>query len=64
MPALIFMYHDVAETLESIAAGHRPYVLDPNVFCRHAQSIKGVQLRGSQVRSIVCVSKSAPAKAL
>jgi peptidoglycan/xylan/chitin deacetylase (PgdA/CDA1 family) len=33
------MYHDVAETLESIAAGHRPYVLDPKVFRRQMRAI-------------------------
>ena len=39
MPALILMYHDIAETLESIAAGHRAYVLDPKVFRRQMQAI-------------------------
>ena len=39
MPALILMYHDVAETLESVAAGHKPYVLDPRVFGWQMQAI-------------------------
>jgi peptidoglycan/xylan/chitin deacetylase (PgdA/CDA1 family) len=33
------MYHDVSESLEGIAAGHRPYVLDPKVFRRQMQAI-------------------------
>jgi len=33
------MYHDVAETLEGISAGHRPYVLDPKVFRRQMRAI-------------------------
>jgi peptidoglycan/xylan/chitin deacetylase (PgdA/CDA1 family) len=39
MPALILMYHDIAETLQSIAPGHRPYVLDPKVFRRQMRAI-------------------------
>ena len=39
MPALIFMYHDVAETLEGVSAGHRPYVLDPKVFRRQMRAV-------------------------
>ena len=39
MPALILMYHDIAETLQGIAPGHRPYVLDPKVFRRQMRAI-------------------------
>src|SRR5262245_20744834 len=34
MPALILMYHDLAEDREHIRPGHRPYVLDPSTFRR------------------------------
>ena len=49
MPALIFMYHDVGESLQGIAAGHRPYVLDPNVFCRQMRAIVDAGLLNSTV---------------
>jgi peptidoglycan/xylan/chitin deacetylase (PgdA/CDA1 family) len=32
MPALILMYHDLAEDCERVSPGHRPYVLDPRTF--------------------------------
>ena len=44
MPALILMYHDVAEALGEIAAGHRPYVLDPKVFRRQMGAIVDTDL--------------------
>jgi peptidoglycan/xylan/chitin deacetylase (PgdA/CDA1 family) len=33
------MYHDIGETLEGVAAGHKPYVLAPRVFRRQMQAI-------------------------
>jgi peptidoglycan/xylan/chitin deacetylase (PgdA/CDA1 family) len=39
MPALILMYHDLAESLEGISLGHRPYVVDSNVFRRQMQAV-------------------------
>jgi len=38
MPALILMYHDLAENLEEIPPGHRPYVLNPFAFRRQLDS--------------------------
>jgi hypothetical protein len=32
MPALILMYHDLADDLEGVTPKHRPYVLDTSVF--------------------------------
>lgn len=32
MPALVLMYHDLAESIGDVASGHRPYVLAPAVF--------------------------------
>jgi peptidoglycan/xylan/chitin deacetylase (PgdA/CDA1 family) len=32
MPALILMYHDLAEDTAGVSAGHRPYVLEPATF--------------------------------
>ena len=44
MPALILMYHDLAESLEGISPGHRPYVLDPKVFRRQMRAIVDADL--------------------
>jgi peptidoglycan/xylan/chitin deacetylase (PgdA/CDA1 family) len=38
------MYHDVAVTLEGVAAGHRPYVLHPKVFRRQMRAIVNADL--------------------
>jgi len=38
MPALFLMYHDLCDELRSVAPGHKPYVLNPNVFRRQAGS--------------------------
>ena len=34
MPALILMYHDLAEEPAAVSPEHRPYVLAPAVFRR------------------------------
>jgi peptidoglycan/xylan/chitin deacetylase (PgdA/CDA1 family) len=39
MPALILMYHDLADDLEGVSQGHRPYVLDPAAFCRQLDAV-------------------------
>ena len=39
MPALILMYHDLAEDREHIPPGHRPYVLDPSTFRRQMRCV-------------------------
>jgi len=40
MPALILMYHDISDHLETAPAEHRPYVLEPRVFHAQVKSIK------------------------
>jgi peptidoglycan/xylan/chitin deacetylase (PgdA/CDA1 family) len=39
MPALILMYHDLAESIVAVAPGHRPYVLAPAVFRRQMKLV-------------------------
>jgi peptidoglycan/xylan/chitin deacetylase (PgdA/CDA1 family) len=39
MPALILMYHDLAENLTTVPPEHRPYVLEPTAFCRQMAAI-------------------------
>jgi peptidoglycan/xylan/chitin deacetylase (PgdA/CDA1 family) len=50
MPALILMYHDVAESLESTPPGHRPYVLDLKIFRRQMRAIVDAGLLGLTVQ--------------
>ena len=39
MPALILMYHDLAEDRVHIPPGHKPYVLDPSTFRRQMRCV-------------------------
>ncbi len=39
MPSLIFMYHDLAQDVASVAAEHRPYVLEEKLFRRQIEAL-------------------------
>ena len=59
MPALILMYHDIADGLEGVPAGHRPYVLDPRIFRRQMESIVAAGLPSLTVEQW-CASSRPP----
>jgi peptidoglycan/xylan/chitin deacetylase (PgdA/CDA1 family) len=44
MPALILMYHDLAEHPAQVPAGHRPYVLETSTFCHQMNIVAASQL--------------------
>ena len=44
MPALILMYHNISNRLETIPADHRPYVLEPHVFHNQMKSVADSRL--------------------
>lgn len=39
MPALILMYHDLADDYSHVPPGHRPYVLEPSIFRGQMHSV-------------------------
>jgi peptidoglycan/xylan/chitin deacetylase (PgdA/CDA1 family) len=49
MAALIFMYHDLAESIDNVAPGHQPYVLAPAVFRRQMKLAAEAALRAVSV---------------
>jgi peptidoglycan/xylan/chitin deacetylase (PgdA/CDA1 family) len=62
MPALILMYHDLAESVTDVAPGHRPYVLAPAVFRRQMEHAAGSELQSLTVRD--WCAKGTPGRAL
>ena len=56
MPALILMYHDLAQSITEIAPEHRPYVLAPAVF--HAQ------MKIAKASTLACLTATHWASAL
>src|SRR6476660_2146259 len=39
MPALILMYHDLAQDVRKVTPRHRPYVLEPSGFSAQMQAV-------------------------
>ena len=57
MPALILMYHDVAEDGRGVAPGHRPYVLDRSTFSLQMRSVAAKGLPVLTVREWCALSR-------
>jgi peptidoglycan/xylan/chitin deacetylase (PgdA/CDA1 family) len=63
MPALILMYHDLAESTSGVDPAHRPYVLAPGVFRAQMQSAAESSLVCSSVTDWVAAAHK-PTQAL
>jgi len=47
------MYHDIAENLDEVAVGHRPYVVSSDAFRGHLRLLDALGVEGARLDSLV-----------